>query len=289
MNMRFLFLLLLALMTSLLEAKLPLQVKKSVAFIFVRDTSNRLQAQGTGFFVLLRTNQNADTANFGYLVTTKSTLYRRDGSSIDSLYIRINRKDGFADTLIIPLIQNGVRRYFVHPDSLADLAIIPAYPDLNRYDALFTPVNMIAGVDFLKNEGIVEGDEVFYTGMLSSHFGIFKNIPVVRTGKIVQISDEKYLWGRGYTEFYLVETAMSDGGNGSPLYFYSAAVKDSGKVTMPAKLLLTGVVSGRFGESRESNLIRVVPAFKLIELLNTPDVFAEREKEFIRMKEVKGK
>lgn len=289
MKIRNLFLLLLVLSSSFLEAKLPLQVKKSVVFIFTRDTANRLQTQGTGFFVLLRTNQNADTANFGYLVTTKNTLFRQDGSAIDSLYIRINRKDGFSDTLIIPLVQNGLRRYFVHPDSLADLAIIPAYPDLNRYDALFTPVNMIAGMDFLKNEGIVEGDEVFYTGMLSSHFGIFKNIPVVRVGKVVQISDEKYSLGKGYTEFFLIEAALSDGGIGSPLYYYSPAVKDSGKITTPATLVLIGIISGKYEENHESCLTRVVPAFKLIELINAPEVAAEREKEFARMKEAKKK
>ncbi|MFA5831969.1 MAG: hypothetical protein WDA22_00700 [Bacteroidota bacterium] len=291
MKIRYLFLALVLLIATSSAAKFPAQVKKSVTFIFSKDTNNRLTPQGTGFFVLLKTNQNNDTANFGYLVTTKSTLKKSNGSFFDTVYIRINRKDGYSDTLIIPMVLNSVPRYFLHPDSTVDLAIIPAYPDLNRYDFLFTPVGMIAAIDFLKKENISEGDEVFYTGMESSHFGIFKNIPIVRFGKIAQLSEEKYSVENGYTELYLVETNISKESSGSPLFFYSPAIKDTGTATVPARLFLTGIISGFYDKqkSKSNGIVSVIPAYKLNDLLNVPAVMQEREKEFTRMQSTKIK
>ncbi len=296
MKLRYLLLVMLVTSASALAAKIPMQVKKSVVFVFAKDSSSRLSPLGTGFFVLLRTNQNTDTANFGYLVTSKNVLKRIDGSFYDTVYIRINRKEGYSDTLIIPLVQKGVRRYFLHPDSTVDLAVIPAYPDLNRYDLLFIPFGMIAQMDFFKKENLGEGDEVFHIGMLSAHIGMFKNIPIVRFGKVAQLSEEKYMLGKSYTELFLVETAITPGSMGSPLYYYAPASKDTGSGTLPAKFFLTGIISGSYGEVRPERtkndtggLVGVVPAYKLSELLNVPGISQEREKEFTRMQNAKSK
>ncbi|MFZ4620059.1 MAG: hypothetical protein ACOYNS_05850 [Bacteroidota bacterium] len=275
----------------LFALKVPLQVKRSVAFIFAKDSTNRLTPTGTGFFVLLNAQQNGDTANFGYLVTSKSSFMRQNGSFYDSLYLRINRKDGYSDTLIIPMIQNGSPRYFVHQDSTVDLAMVPAYPDMNRYDFLFTPVSMVAPIDFLKKESIAEGDELFSTGMLNSQIGLFKNIPAVRFSRIVQFSEEKYRLGKTFTELYLIDTPFSGGSNGSPLYYYTPAAKDTGNRTVPVKFVLAGIISGHFlnANGERTGLTSVVPAYKLTDLMNAPAVAEERNKEFERLQSTKKK
>lgn len=290
--MKFLYLVLTLVLTvsSSLEAKIPIQVKKSVVFIFSKDSSQRLVPQGTGFFVLMRDNQNTDTTNFGYLIMTRSAITKRNGSFFDSVYIRINRKDGYSDTITIPMVQNGTPRYFLHPDSAVDLAMVPAFPDGNRYDFLFSPVGMIAPIDFLKQEDIAEGRELFYTGMFDSHLGMFKNIPVVQFGKISQLSEEKYRTENGYTELYLVDIAVSAGSNGSPIYYYDEAVKSGDKIVVPAKLLLAGIISGKYGKENHGNgLVGIVPAYKLTELLTKPAVVKEREKEFERIQSARAK
>ncbi len=291
MKLRSLVVLLFCTSLPLFSAKIPSQVKKSVAFIFVKDSVNRLNPVGTGFFVLMNAQQNGDTANFGYLVTTKSSFKRQNGTFYDSLYVRINRKDGYSDTLIIPMIQNGVPRYFVHQDSTVDLAMVPAYPEMSRYDFLFTPVNMIASIDFLKKESIGEGDELFSTGMLNSHIGLFKNIPAVRFTRIVQISEEKYQAGKTFTELYVIESPFSSGSNGSPLYYYTASVRDTGTAIVAAKFLLAGIISGHYlnASGERTGLTSAVPAYKLIELMNTPAAAEERNKEFLRLHQGKKK
>ena len=292
MNMKHL-LIIAMLATASLSAKIPPQVKKSVAFIFTKDSTNHLSPVGTGFFVLMKANSNTDTVNFGYLVTAKNVLLNSSGMFFDTVYIRLNRKDGYSDTLNIPLTQNGIRRFFLHPDSSINLAVIPAYPDLNRYDFLFLPAGMIAPIDFFKQENLAEGDELFHIGMYEDHIGMFKNIPVVRFGKIAQLSEEKYAWGNGFTELYLVETQITKGSAGSPLYYYTAAVKDSGGSSVPAKLFLAGIISGNYGGSHSqteyNDLIAVVPAFSLNELFNSPTVMKERENELARIKNQKAK
>lgn len=285
MNIRSLIVMLFCAALPVLAAKTPTQVKKSVAFIFVKDSANGLTPVGTGFFVLMSAQKNGDTANFGYLVTSKRTIRRPGGPAYDSLYLRINRRDGYSDTLIIPMKQNGLPRYFVHQDSTVDLAMVPAYPDMNRYDFLFTPVNMIAPVDFLKQESITEGDELFTTGMFSGHIGQFKNIPTVRFSRIVQISDEKYKEGKIFTEHFVIESPFSSGSNGSPLYYYTPAVKDSGNRMLPTKFMLVGIISGHFlnVHGEQNGFTTVVPAYKLTELMNALPVAEERNKEFERL------
>lgn len=270
------------------DAKIPTQVKKSVAYIFVKDSNNRLEPSGTGFFVMLKAIQNADTANFGYLVTVKNSFRRRDKLSlIDTVYIRLNRKDGYSDTLNIPLVINGAPRYFLHPDSTVDLIAVPAYPDLKRYDFLFTPAGIIAQMDFIQRENITEGEEVFHAGMEQAHIGRYKNIPVVRMGSIAQLSEEKYATSNGLTEFYMIETTFSKHSAGSPVFYYVPAKKDTGTANVPAKFFLTGVLVGHYGQPLD-NLVAVIPAFKLSELLNTQEVIRERESEFIRLRNAKG-
>jgi hypothetical protein len=270
---------------SLLAEKFPSQVKKSVTFIFAKDTANRLSVQGTGFFVLMKDQHNADTATFGYLVTTKSALKKANGQYLDTIYVRINRKDGYSDTLIVPLTADAAKRFFVHPDSTVDLAVIPAFPDVNRYDVLYIPTGLIGSVDVFEREGITEGSELFSIGMLTPHIGIFKNIPLVQFGRIVQMSPEKYRWGNAFTEFFLMETDAAFGVTGAPVYYYAEAVKDTVAGAKSARLFLSGILAGpyQFGASRV-DLARVIPAYKLSELLNTAPVAGEREKEIGRMK-----
>ncbi len=288
MKLRSLIVLIFCASIPLFAVKIPSQVKKSVAFIFMKDSTNRLQPVGTGFFMLLNARQNGDTANFGYLVTSKSSFKRSNGTMFDSVFIRINRKDGYSDTLIIPLTLNGVPRYFVHPDSTVDLAMVPAYPDAGRYDFLFTPVNMIASLDFLKKEMITEGDEFFSTGMLSSHIGIFKNIPAVRFSRMIQLSEEKYPVASSFSELYVIDSPFSTGSNGSPFYYYVPASKDT---AVSAKFLLAGVISDLYPRSitEKTGLTAVVPGYRLLEMMNLPAVAAEREKEFLQLQQGKKK
>jgi hypothetical protein len=288
MKLRSLIVLIFCMALPLFAVKIPSQVKKSVAFIFMKDSTNRLQPSGTGFFMLLNAQQNGDTANFGYLVTSKSSVRTMNGVYLIRSISGSTGRDGYSDTLIIPLTLNGVPRYFVHPDSMVDLAMVPAYPDAGRYDFLFTPVNMIASVDFLKKESISEGDEFFFTGLLSSHIGLFKNIPAVSFSRMIQLSEEKYPVGGSYSELYVIDSPFSSGSNGSPLYYYVPATKDS---AVSAKFLLAGVVSGHFPRSQieRTGLTCIVPGYRLMEMMNLPTVAGEREKEFQRLQQGKKK
>ena len=164
---------------------------------------------------------------------------------------------------------------------------------------MFIPAGMIATADIFKKENITEGVEVFFTGLFTSHFGIFQNIPISRFGKIAQISKEKYWWNNSYTELFVIETAPFGGISGAPLFYSSDAIKDSvGLVSVPPTLYLTGIISGYFQNSEKQNnsikqsfessgLAGVVPAYKLMEILNLPSVGLERDNELKRLQKEK--
>ncbi|NUN69706.1 MAG: hypothetical protein HUU02_08350 [Bacteroidetes bacterium] len=270
--------------------KYPSQVKKSVTFLFAKDTSGRLTVQGTGFFVLMKADQGPDTATFGYLVTTRTALQRTGGSMLDSVYLRINRKDGSSDTLLVLLRVNGEPRFFPHPDSTVDLVVVPAFPDLNRYDLLYTPASMIVTSEYFARERVTEGTPLFHVGMLEEQLGTFRNIPAVRFGTIVQFSEEKYRWNGMMSEFYVMEPGTSAGSNGAPVFHYVEAAADTSGAPRPARLALCGIIAGPFGNTHSGrSAVRVTPSQKLNELLLSPAVSGERDKEFIRLRTNAGK
>lgn len=264
------------------SAKLPVQVKKSTAFLFLRDSGRTLVPSGTGFFLQVNAQQNSDTVRFGYLVTSKHALRIGNGPLADTLYLRIDRKDGLCDTLLVPLKANGVPRYAVHTDSTVDLAVIPAFPDAARYDFLFTPYSMIAPADIVKRLGLVEGDEVFYTGMITSQTGILRNTPAVRTAKFLQFSDEKFRTAAGWMEGLLLDSPFAEGMSGAPLYYYASADSSSGRIS--TTFLLTGIISGPFPNEKNAAFLMATPAYKLLEVLNQPFLTEERNKEFQKVK-----
>ncbi len=82
---------------------------------------------------------------------------------------------------------------------------------------MFIPDSLIATSEILKRYKISEGDEVFFSGLFTSHPGQKKNQPIVRFGRVALMSDEKIEWrekdkAAKFLDLYLVE-CQSFGGN----------------------------------------------------------------------------
>ena len=86
---------------------IPSEVKSVVVFIFVRNLEGKLIANGTGFFVGVKNPLNS---NFHvYLVTAKHVLYKTNTMDfVDTVFLRINRKEGGCELGSIPIISEGV-------------------------------------------------------------------------------------------------------------------------------------------------------------------------------------
>jgi hypothetical protein len=179
---------------------------RSVVYVGLQAHGN-FTPIGTGFCAGVEHRGN----RFFFFITADHVV---DMISGDTVYIRMNKKDGNAGSPI------PIDKKLKIPglDRSHDLAIFPVPPLHEGYDADY--VFMGPG-DF---EKILEevwrpqpGDEVATIGLYTSHHGHTKNIPVVRVGHIAMLPNEPVMSTRGYVEAYLVETRSILGLSGSPV------------------------------------------------------------------------
>jgi len=112
--------------------------------------------------------------------------------------------------------------------------------------------------------GVSEGEEVFFAGLLTQHFGAQRNYPVVRYGRIALIPEEKINTGEGPTDCYLVECQSFPGNSGSPVFLWLSPTRTPGQIVAGGGgLFLMGVMKGYFPQAHEV-LVSEVGAQKLI-------------------------
>jgi hypothetical protein len=131
--------------TSVVATPVPLEVKSTVAFIFIEDGSGGLKPNGTGFFVGVK-NPQKEGSFAVYFVTAKHVLQKNDDKSwYPRVFLRVNKKDGTAQTGELILIRpEGSLVAFAPDDPTVDLAIIPFFPDPERFDIMFLPQEVIS-------------------------------------------------------------------------------------------------------------------------------------------------
>ena len=276
-------------------APIPPEVKAVVAFLFAQKSDTEMVPWGTAFFVGVKHPKQPERS-FVYLVTAKHVLQTPDRKSwLPKIFIRLNRHDGGSDLLELPIVISGKgQTTFVHPDPTVDLAVIPAVPDEKVIDFKFLPDDMITTKEDFRNLRIVEGSEVFFTGLFSPYIGTRRNYPVVRFGRVALITEEKIKFGDREAELYLIKSGAYGGNSGAPVFFYLGSEREPGVIFAgPPIVKLAGVISGTFLDMQPVRAVEtatvpvapsnmgiagVVPAYKLYELLFASELKALREK-----------
>ena len=98
------------------------------------------------------------------------------------------------------------------------------------------------------------GDEVFITGLFKHHYGESRNIPIVRTGNIASLTEEKVSTKKfGAIDAYLIEARSIGGLSGSPVFLHLGVTRMfDGKVKIienELPIFLFGLVHGHFDVS----------------------------------------
>jgi hypothetical protein len=158
----------------------------------------------------------------------------------------------------------------------------------------------------IKENDIGIGDEVFSVGLFSFAAGEKANMPIVRTGNISMLPVDQIQIDTGgdstFTDVYLVEARSIGGLSGSPVFVrptaYVVAFAGLEATTKVAGVsggppLLLGLMHGHWdineadinrydlGHSRRGVNVGigiVIPAKKILELLNDPDLVGIRER-----------
>ncbi len=179
-------------------------------------------------------------------------------------------------------------QWWVHPtDRTADVAVIPVGPQPNA------DVKGVSVRDFVTNEDFTEkrvaiGDELFMTGLFTPIPGTTRNMPIVRHGNIAMLPEEQVQTKLGYADVYLIEARSIGGLSGSPV-FVRTVDPEQGPTTDGSirGMKLLGLMHGHW-DIRESEINSpaiehdrkrgvnlgigmVVPATKILEIINSPD------------------
>jgi hypothetical protein len=276
-------------------------VHHTVAFLGFADPNSPggINCQGTGFFV------HHEMA--GYLVTARHVARLLEDTPF---VVRVNRRKGTAELLSV---DNG--KWEFHPDSTVDAAALPFELSINAgFESQYLQTNMFATPKVIEDLGIDVGDFSYTVGLFRYIYGNQRNFPLVHTGNIALLPPaqeripvwNKYTAKTELVEGYLVESRAIDGASGSPVLTRASARwgslahndPDYGKRTpilAEARVRLLGLFQGAWfsppdpamkpdaAASRQRDIVPVgigivVPAFKIIELLEIPALKEQRAK-----------
>lgn len=281
--------------------QVPDEVKKCVVFIGC-NTQQGVVWGGTGFFIGIEAD-GFKGQYFNYLITAKHCIDAiKEQSTDQKVLIRINLKSNSIQT-----ISSNLNDWKFHPTekSSVDVATLPWNPP-EQFDYLTIPTDSMTLTDALiKEQGIGAGDEVFLTGLFRMHSGTQKNLPIIRTGNIARMPEEKipvkmYDGTRVDIDAYLIEGRSIGGLSGSPVFLYLGVIRNidgSIKFVSGAKsgafhwLGLThghwdipeGTIdaimdnTGNGNKSVNVGIAIVVPAQKVLEVVNQQELVKKRK------------
>ncbi|NGO50402.1 hypothetical protein [Allomesorhizobium camelthorni] len=273
-------------------------IRKTVVFLGIQDNTGAFTPYGTGFVALWPEHDRY----YIYLVTAKHVLSDIKRTSRD-LIGRLNSKEGKAELGKLP----APDEWFTHPsNSQCDIAVVPFSASPETFD--YKGVDLIKNIlteDFIRENEVGPGDMVFTAGLLTRHFGVSKNIPIVRSGNIAAMPDEPIdLVDLGHQEVYLIESRSIGGLSGSPVFLSSSAARVRGGTLVldPMKQeRLIGVNIGLFQlqpsidrartdeaerrdhflEMMSAGIAIVVPIQRAIEIIrDRPDMIEHRYKQY---------
>lgn len=270
--------------------------RKAVVFIGSENAGDIIPA-GTGFFVWHGEGRAADA----YLVTAGHVARGLDGAPIG---IRFNTRDNQfrIESIDVPT-------WHYHPDASVDVAIMqftpPRWADCKAFPSIH-----FATAQKMEQKDFGTGDLVHVVGLFRLLKQTKRSLPVVYTGHIaLNPQDEEIPWWDGLdkvtrrTRAYLVEAGAISGASGSPVFIRRTIEtmvidpKDATKALrawVHGSVWLLGLWSSSWPGTPDSDLVEavglpkdvkvpigvgvVVPAERLMETLNLPQLKAQRQK-----------
>jgi hypothetical protein len=246
---------------------------------------------GTGFFIALPAEGRANSF-FQFFVTARHVAERIPP---EKLILRVNKKEGGAGAIL----GNHATRWWMHPtDHSADVAVAPLSPSKEFDIRSLTPVHFVTK-ELIDQKRVAVGDEVTVVGMFARHAGRKINETIVRTGTVAMLPTETVPTKIGEIDAYLVEVRSIGGLSGSPVF-----VRETLELPYPlapgqftlhgqSQLRLLGLVHGHWDlpadpyeddsldperkVAANMGISIVVPARKILETIDQPDLKAERD------------
>jgi len=232
--------------------------------------------------------------SFPYLVTAGHVIEHAadpDYSDDGMIYLYLNSKSGSR----FQTIRSEIKHWKFHPTNGAvDVAVLPfkILPDLDH--TILDPEPHQDVSDNPKRWVIDVGTDVFITGLFQRHAGRERNIPIIRTGSIAALPEEKIDIaqsgeGERLIRAYLVETHSVAGLSGSPVFANPMNLaRIESKIALQAMHVWIGLVSAHWqldqdkseSEQVNSGIAIVTPKESVLEVFQDhPELIKMREAE----------
>src|ERR1700730_5365117 len=288
------------------------QIRKTVAFLMVavgndpstlRGVINLAALKGyigTCFFVWVPDPRIGEGQGLVYLVTNRHVaqpgIDLGTRFQVQATFIRMNlvTPQGGMQSVEEQILPDQMHWFFPSDDGV-DLAVTRLTPDQTKYAYMTIPSTAIVTAGQLRTGEVGVNDPVSFAGYFSNFPGRIRMEPIVRDGVIAMLPDEKFdttLHKQG--RLFLADIHAFHGNSGSPV-FVNLGGMHHGAIYGGDRYFLLGVLSGYYpesvgfsvpaasiltGEVRDnSGIATVVPGEELTNLLNSPDVQADRDRE----------
>lgn len=266
---------------------------------YIGETSgDKERLVGTGFFVAVP--DEIKPHRWMYMVTAKHVLESVDGN----YWIRINLRDGTTRTVGGDALKWRHHPAYRVPDNRIDIAVCMTPYDVESTAFTLEPRDFV--YDPVK-WNISVGDEAFVIGLFTYFSGSRRNTPIVRTGNLAMLPEEKVPTAdMGDISAYLLEVRSFGGMSGAPVFIRETVttqgvsldisgtpVVSVAPVSGVGKSWLLGLIHGHWDiterqindmahdakdEPLNLGIAVVVPAFQLAETLMQADCVAERRR-----------
>jgi len=270
---------------------IPELIRKCVAFVAFNCAEGPRLA-GTAFFVGIDIPNTR--VHKTYAITARHVIEAIRQRSVDQkIFFRTNLRKGSTDYFF-----SKISDWRFHPtNDIIDVAALPMkMPE--EIDHLAYPMSQSVSPEIIEVEQIGAGTEVFLVGLFSRHFGLKRNIPIIRVGNIAAMPEEPIEFQESKSvEAYLIETRSLGGLSGSPVFAHLGNVRiRDGKPQFAiggAVLYLLGLVRGHWEkpifdevltekfkvmeERVNMGIAVVVPVKQIQEVLNQPEFLRERK------------
>lgn len=110
--------------------------------------------------------------------------------------------------------------WFHSEDQADDVALVPLFPDNREFDFTTIPTRMFLDDQALTSGTIVEGNDLYFIGLMEQYYGIKRNHPLVRRGTLGLLTDESIDTPTGRQRVFIAELESWPGNSGSPVFLF---------------------------------------------------------------------
>jgi hypothetical protein len=262
---------------------------------------------GTGFVVGYPRPDKPDGGFIPFVVTARHVV--GDRSKVFGRFSTTDpKKPGLAEYDIEQLRRD--HDYFVHPDEGVDIVVFRT-PVWKEMQLVPVPYDLVATRKAFEDEAIQPTDRIVFPSLLVNFIGTGRNYPVMRTGAIALMADEKVpirykMGGREVNteqEVLLANATAASGASGSPVFLDPGPRAKATSYTFGTKPMLLGVVHGFYPamprdlidvEATEtkrmfqenSGIAIIFPAWRIREIIDSDD-FQKRIKDLVKEDDAK--